>query len=40
VKNALIEDIMQSVAPLFPDLLDAMPVLLYQGAAHKRAHFY
>ncbi|KAK9836018.1 hypothetical protein WJX81_006526 [Elliptochloris bilobata] len=32
VKSALIEDVMRSVAPLFPDLLAAMPVLLYQGA--------
>lgn len=32
VKAALLDDIMRSVAPLFPDLLAALPVLLYQGA--------
>ena len=32
VKAALLEDIMRSVAPLVPDLLAALPVLLYQGA--------
>ena len=35
VKAALLEDIMRSVAPLFPDLLAALPVLLYQGAAPR-----
>ena len=35
VKAALLEDIMRSVAPLFPDLLAVLPVLLYQGAAPR-----
>ena len=37
VKSALVEDIMRSVARLFPDLLAALPVLLYQGAPHAAA---
>ena len=34
VGNALGPDVMKSVKPLIPDILQSVPVLLYQGKQH------
>ena len=36
VGNALGPDVMKSVKPLIPDILQSVPVLLYQGKQHAR----
>lgn len=38
VGNALGPDVMKSVKHLIPDILAALPLLLYQGASHSPLH--
>lgn len=38
VEKAMYADKLQSVKPLFPDILAAIPVLLFQGAVGWTSH--